>query len=371
MAWDFLGHDFFNGVDLTPLEGRLLTDGDGRAWHMIAGDAVIQGGRARIAGTVPHRTVAVMDMGLWPGRSNMAVSVSAGTDDANHIALVGRMSADGQTYYRAYLDKPNVHLFRVVNGTSTWLGVVSLEPMAPGYVFTLTCFNNKIRIIKFGSPGGTPELEVTDNAIPGPGYFGFEVYEPGQYVNDMYFWGEVGSLSTVAPTTAVPTTAAPTTPGPTTAPPTTIAPTTPSEPTFPPATIPPTTLPPTTPAPTTAAPTTAGPTTIAPTTQAPLLTGDFIRADVAYVSEQDQLVVRAWVTNADGRTRDVALDPVACMLEVIDELGVIRVVDAVADPMDSTVRFVMPAARLYAEHLYLLRITLDGVGPRLIAMPVT
>lgn len=369
--WDLMGYDQFSGVDLTPLEGRLLTDGDGREWHMITGSAVIQGGRARIAGTQPQRTVAVMQMGVYPQRANMAVSLSAGHADSNHVALVARMSADGRTYYKAYLDKPNVHIFKVVDGTSTWLGVVSLESMSPNYSFTFACFNDKLRIIKFGGVGPTVELEITDGSALNAGYFGFEISEPGQYLDDVYFWVEPGGLTSIPPTTVPPTTAAPTTAAPTTVSPTTTAPTTPPEPTFPPTTLAPTTAAPTTVAPTTPAPTTPAPTTIAPTTVAPLLTGDLIRADVAYVSEQDQLVVRAWVTNEFGRTRDVDLDPALCTLELIDELGVVRLVGAVADPMDSTVRFVVPAARLYSEHLYLLRITLDDAGPRLIPMPVT
>lgn len=364
-TWAFLGNDGFSGADLSPVDGRAFDDASGRSWSMIAGEAVIQGGKVRMAGTVSQRTVAVVDMGVWPARSDGWASIGFPAGSL-HGGLIGRMSADGNSYYLARYDSPTVNLYRVNDGVSTWLGSCPALNMS-GNALDLKIYANVVRVTI--TNGGV--IHVVDPSPLNAGLWGFQLSVPGHYADDFYLRVDAGVLSTIPPTTIAPTTPAPTTLPPTTAAPTTLPPTTPPEPTFPPTTLAPTTAAPTTAAPTTPAPTTPAPTTIAPTTVAPLLTGDLIRADVAYVSEQDQLVVRSWVTNEFGRTRDVDLDPSLCTLELIDELGVVRLVGAVADPMDSTVRFVVPAARLYSEHLYLLRITLDGVGPRLIAMPVT
>lgn len=365
-SWVQIGRDQFTGTDLSTVDGRLFDDGSGRSWTVMKGAAVVQDGRIRIAGTVPERMVARVNMGVWPARADGKVQVELKADEPNRVALFGRMNEDATSYYLAYYDSPYVHLFSVVSGLSTWLGKASLAPGFPGQIFALECVANKIRVRR----GGTLALEVIDASILSAGYWGIEITSPAQYIDDFRFYLDEVVASTTPPTTITPTTAAPTTVAATTIGPTTTAPTTPAEPTFPPSTVAPTTDAPTTLGPTTAGPTTPAPTTLPPATLEPVLLGNSIRTNVAYVSERDQLVVRAWVVNSDQRTRTVALDPSVCELRLIDEAGVTRTVIGTDDHDPYVVRFVVSSARLYAEHLYLLRVVLDDVGPKYSAVPV-
>lgn len=173
----------------------------------------------------------------------------------------------------------------------------------------------------------------------------------------------------------LPTTVVPTTPAPLTAGPSTAAPTTLPEPTFPPE--------PTTEAPLTDVPTTAGPTG-APTTAAttivittvPYLLGDLIGCAVTYESSMDRLDVLAWLQDEFLELRDERLDLSLCVMRLIDEDGVdVRLTAVVAPEGGQFARFVLPQARLYSDHVYLLELTLqvdggDTVGPVLKGLPV-
>lgn len=181
---------------------------------------------------------------------------------------------------------------------------------------------------------------------------------------------------TTGPPTSFPGT---TLPGTTVPPETTLPPTTLPEPSFP---IPPTTLllttgiGSTTSPPITGAPTTAPPTSVMGSTEPPTTDGTDIRISISYVDVQDQMVVRAWVENDERKVRDEALSLADCELVLVDEAGVNLAFHGVADALGSQyVRFVIPNARLYASHLYMLETTLvvDGgptLGPSAEPLPV-
>lgn len=365
-TWALFAHDGFSGPDLGLVDGRATDDASGHHWRVPVGAAVVQGGRFRILSPVPMRTVALINMGLFVARTDGKIEVDIPIG-SSRIGVVGRMNETASTYYIAYYDGTFVYLFKVIDGTSEYLDRVSLAFQAPSQAFSFEAWGNHLQV---RSAVGGLILEVIDNDIPDTGYWGLEVTTPGQFVDAVSFFLDEAAPSTAAPTTGLPTTAPPTTAAPTTAEPTTVAPTTTPEPTFPPSTAAPTTLAPTTATPTTVAPTTLAPTTIAPTTETPIIAGSQIVAEFAYVSERDRLVCRAWVVDDAGRTREIEPDIASCELAIIDELGVTRTVVGADDPETGVVRFVVPQARFYSEHLYLMRIMLDDVGPALFALPV-
>jgi len=173
----------------------------------------------------------------------------------------------------------------------------------------------------------------------------------------------------------------PTTPAPasTPVPVTTEVPTTLPEPSFPVLTTPgvlTTAIGSTTGPPVTVGPTTPAPTSSPGTTEAPTVDGTCIQTSISYVDSQDQLVVRAWLENDERKVRDEDLAVTECELELLDERGVSIAFGGVVDGLGTQyVRFVVPNARLYANHLYMLEATLvvDGgptVGPSAEPFPV-
>lgn len=366
-----LGLDGFTGAGLTLLQGRVFDTG-GLLWEVLQGSFVVQGGMCRVNSTLPTKSVAIV--GSLDPRNYLGAKISFRSTIDNKLGIVARVQPDGASYYLAYFSRPYVHLFRVDSGVSTWLALYDATAvLTDPATMELRCQGPLCEVRWNGS------LIITQaDATYATGGAGIQITEPFQWIDS--FELEVdGGTTTVPPTTVIgPTTVPPTTvPTPTTPPPTTILS---PELTFPPTTLPgPTTLPPTTPAPTTVPPPTtiAGPTTVPPTT-IPITTGERIRASFCYVEAEDRLIVNAWLVNDDEVTNTEVLDPALCTLDLVDEFGVALSFTGVPSPAAAwEVRFVIPQVRLYAEHLYLTRISLfvlgepPAKGPAVFALPVT
>ena len=366
-----LGLDGFTGAGLTLLQGREFDSG-GLLWDVLAGSFVVQGGMCRVNATVPTKSVALAIP--VADRDYLGAKITFRSTIDNKVGVIARVQIDGTSYYLAYFSRPYVHLFRVDAGVSTWIALYDATAvLTDPATMELRCSGTTIEVL-----WNAASIISQVDATYATGDAGIQITEPFQWIDSFELTVD-GGTTTVPPTTVIgPTTVPPTTiPTPTTPPPTTIlspeltfAPTTLPGPT----TLPPTTLPPTTiPAPTTV----PGPTTVPPTT-IPITTGERIRASFCYVEAEDRLIVNSWLVNDDEVTNTETLDPGLCTLDLVDEFGVrlsFTGVPSLADAWE--VRFVIPQARLYAEHLYLARISLFVVaeppakGPAVFALPVT
>lgn len=294
-------------------------------------------------------------------------------DDA--VMLVARLDRTSlQDYYLAHYEAGFVHLYKVIAGISDWLGTAPVTPTGTD-VLALEAVGTAIKV----RWNGVQKIGVTD-ATHAVGAVGIKGYVAGKLFGALRVYVDSLSITTAPPTTAAPSTLAPTTAPPTTPGPTTLAPTTSPEPTFPPTTPAPTTPSPTSPYQPTLAPTTPPPTTIAPSTAPPFTPGPVssgVAVDMvlSYVRSEDQLVIRAWLENSVRRPRTSALDVALCELTIWSEHGKHIKVLGSDDPYGANVvRFIVPQARLWSQHLYLAEVTLvidgDAVGHRLLPVPV-
>lgn len=367
MAWTLWAEEEWVGENRASIHEQGWSGGGSGVWSVVSGDFVYDAGRARIASSTFTVNLAYNRVSPYHDATRLEVDVLD-----KEIMLLGRVDRSTKnSYYLVHLHGQQVILYRVLGGVATWLGQADAVD-AGDDVLTLETYLSFVRVRWNGVQ--ILEYEDTTPDVLLQGAMGIKCYEPSVYFGGlrMYYDNalEMGSppLTTVPVSTpAPPTTAAPTTAPPTTAP----------EPTFPPSTAAPTTavsttLAPTTPAPTTPAPTTIGPTTPSPLTPGPVTSGTTVSATVSYVESEDLLVVRAWMEDWQGRPRTDDLSAMA--MTIWSEHGRHLVVAGAEDPAGGHIaRFAVPQARLWAQHLYLLELTLvaDGdEGHRIIGMPV-
>jgi len=363
-----LGLDGFTGAGLTLLQGRAF-DAGGLLWDVLQGSFAVQGGMCRVNATVPTKSVAIAIP--VDDRDYLGAKITFRSTIDDKVGVIARIQNDDTSYYLAYFSRPYVHLFRVDAGVSTWIALYDATAvLTDPATMELRCSGNSIKVLW----NAAQVISQVDGTYA-TGGAGIQISEPFQWIDSFELIVD-GGTTTVPPTTVLgPTTLPPTTiPTGTTVPPTTILS---PELTFAPTTIPPTTAPPTT-APPTVPPTTIAPVTTVPPTTIPVIDGERIRTSFCYVEVEDRLIVNAWLVNLDEVTNTEPLDPDQCTLDLIDEFGTTISFTAgpsLSDPRE--VRFVIPQVRLYAEHLYLVQISLFVIGdppakgPAVFSLPVT
>lgn len=364
----------WTGAALAPIEGHPMDPGPG-LWRGASGGFVYDVGRARIATSFPTVNLAYDEAFL--DRDVQRIEMNVISDNVMLVARFNRTTK--QDYYLAHFQGTFVHLYVVVNNVAEWLDTVPVAVTGTD-IFALDCNGSTIRILW----NSVPVMSGVDGTWA-TGTVGIKCYTPNRFFGPIRIFVGDPVPTTPLPITGMPTTSAPTTPAPTTLHPTTPAPSTPPEPTFPPTTPAPTTSVPTTlvvttPVPTTPAPTTPAPSTTAPLTPGPITDGTAVNMSLSYVENEDLIIVRAWAEDANGKPRTQPFTELSSStLTIWGEFEKHLQVSARTDPLGSNlVRFAIPQARLFAQHLYLLEIQLladDGgpgvvIGPRLFSMPV-
>lgn len=358
--------DTFDG-SVSDLDGRAFPVGDAE-WQVVTGGFLVQDGTCRISSGSPTKSIAVIKNMEPRGVQFVQATFQPSVD--NYIGVIARFNSF-EWYYLGLFVRPYVHLYSVVAGVSTWLGQVDVSATLSGSRDFAIQTRGDDHVVLWWN--GVSVFDVQDFAAPS-GSSGLYLTQPGQRIGA--FEVQVDGATTTAPwTTLPPSTSLPTTESPTTAPPSTAPGTTTPEPTFPPTTLAPSTAAPTTSPPLTDPPTTIAPSTEPPATFPPTSDGELLRAGFSYVDVEDRLVCRSWITDVNGVTRDSALVPSECRLELIDEFGASLAVTGCQSPSENEARFVIPQARMYREHLYIAKLTLkvegeDAKGPVLIPMPV-
>lgn len=111
-------------------------------------------------------------------------------------------------------------------------------------------------------------------------------------------------------------------------------------------------------------PTSYPPTSIPPSTIPPEDRPE-IRCARMWKRRTQEVVVRAWTVDENGRTNEVALDPSLCLCVLVAEKEETRSCQGEADPMGTwAVRFALPQVTARPGHAYVLRVNLvrdDGV----------
>lgn len=385
MALTLFATELWAGVTLSPITGQAWSPGPG-LWAAVDGAFVYDAGRARIATAFPTVNLAYND--AFSDRDWQRIEVDVIDDDIMLVARFNRTTK--KDYYAAHYQGGFVHLYRVVNNVSAWVGSAPTGAVLASNVFAIECHGTGV-LVKWN---GVTRISATDPPGQDFGTVGIKCYTPNRFYGHIRVYTDATEVTTFAPTTMAPSTPIPTTPAPTSPPPSTLVPTTPAEPTFPPTTPVPTTPEPTTvvvttPAPTTAAPTTPAPTTIAPLTPGPITDGILVAMSASYVESEDLLIIRAWAEDVNHRIRTQPFTYLqVCTLTIWGEYERHLTVQAEADPLGTNmVRFVIPQARLLAQQLYLLEIKLQvdptdytqdppvfeigvAIGPRLFPLPV-
>lgn len=361
------------GPDGVSIHGRAWSGGAG-VWAVKLGGFVYDANRIRNASVSPSIALAV-DGSLPTTLDDQRIEATI----TNYGQLVARWSSSNN-YYLAYVIGSSVYLYRFDAGVATFLDVGGWSGAGK---LKLEAIGSTIRVLE----GSTERCNVTD-ATYATGQCGIRIVQGNEFFDDIEVFVDSSLLTTLAPTTSAPTsypgttlaptTAAPETSGPTTNAPSTIAPTTAPELTFPesPTTEFSTTLAPTSVAGTTAVGTTPAPTSYPGTTEPPTLDGDLVVVGLSYVQVMDQLVARAWLKNGEGKLRDEFLDLPECKLVLVNESGDRLEFRGLMDGLGLRfVRFVIPQARLYRQHAYLIELTLEVsggpiIGPKVFPMPV-